>query len=214
VDWRQQRKQDLEQRMLEIVKLLGQCEQKLTYEEDPQTIGKLNIQIADLKKQINECKSDLDSYEQGQKTQVDLALTMANITFEDMDFVITALLKQKVVPVDNQDVFQPTDPAKKMSKNALTNNIRFLLDMGLAKANEVRNLIENNAKINFPDVPESLKASLNAEYTKLMKEGTHGDDLFISLHRFSSCQKADVRWQAAGLAILCYFFETCDVFEP
>lgn len=214
VDWRQQRKHDLEQRMLEIVKLLGQCEQKLTYEEDPQTIGKLENQIAALNKQKNDCQSDLDFHEQGQGGQRKLALTMANITFEDMDFVIKALLRQRIVASENQDTFRSTNPEQKMSKNGLTSNIRFLLDMGLAKANEVGHLIENTAKISFPDVPENLKSALNSKYLELIEEGIQGDDLFIRLHNFSSCQNSDPRWQAAGLAILCYFFETCDVFEP
>ncbi|MEP1079328.1 hypothetical protein NDI52_28370 [Leptolyngbya sp. PL-A3] len=214
VDWRQQRKHDLEHRMLSIITLLGECEQKLTYEEDPQTIGKLNNQIANLKKQKDECQSDLVSLDQGQGVQRSLALTMANITFEDMNFVIAALLRQRIVTIDSQDNFRTTDPERKMSKNGLTHNVRWLLDTGLAKANEVRHLIENNAKINFPDVPERLKATLNAEYLKLMEEGIRGDDLFMRLHEFSSCQNSDIRWQTAGLAILCYFFETCDVFEP
>lgn len=214
VNWRQQRKHDLEERMLEIVTLLGQCEQKLTYEEDPQTIGKLNNQITELKKRKNECQSDLNSLDQGQGQQRNLALTMANITFEDMNFVISAFLRQRLVTVDGQDNFRPTDPERKMSKNGLTSNVRLLLDMGLAKANEVRHLIENNAKINFPDVPERLKAALASEYLKLMEEGIRSDDLFVRLHEFSSCHNSDIRWQAAGLAILCYFFETCDVFEP
>jgi len=214
VNWRQQRKHDLEHRMFDIVTLLGECEKKITYEEDPQTIGKLNNQIANLKKQKDECQSDLDSLDQGQGVQRSIALTMANITFEDMNFVIAALLRQRIVATDSQDNFRPTDPERKMSKNGLTHNVRWLLDTGLAKANEVRHLIENNAKINFPDVPERLKATLNAEYLKLMEEGIRGDDLFMRLHEFSSCQNSDIRWQTASLAILCYFFETCDVFEP
>ena len=214
MDWRQQRQHDLEQRMLGIVKMLGQCEQKLTCEEDPQTIGKFQTQIAEFKKQINDCQSDLDSHGQGQGTQRTLALTMANITFEDMNFVITAFLRQRIVTVDDQGNFRPTNPEEKMSKNGLTSSIRLLLDMGLAKASEVRHLIENNAKINFPDVPERLKSALNVEYLKLIEEGVRGDDLFIRLHEFSSCKNSDLRWQAAGLAVLCYFFETCDVFEP
>lgn len=214
VDWREQRRHDLEQRLLEIVQLLGQCERKLTYEQDPQIVGKLEDQIEDFKKQINQCESDLDSLKQEQVGQRNLARTMANISNGDLNFVITALLKQRMVTVDSRDNFRPTDPEEKMSKNGLTNNIRFMLDMGLAKANEVRHLIENNAKINFPSVPEDLKSAFSREYLKLMEEGIRGDDLFMRLHEFSSCQKSDIRSQAAGLAILCYFFETCDVFEP
>lgn len=214
MDWRQQRKHDLEQRMLGIVKLLGQCEQKLTYEDDPQTIGKLQTQIAELKEQTDYCQSDLDSHGQRQGLQRDFTLTMANITNEDLNFVIAAFLKQRVITVDEQNNSPPTKPEEKMSKNGLTSHVRVLLDIGLPKANEVRHLIENNAKINFPDVPERLKSALKAEYLRLIEEGVRGDDLFMRLHTFSSCNNSDIRWQVAGLAVLCYFFEACDVFEP
>lgn len=214
MDWRQQRRYDIEKQMLDLVKLLGQCEQKLMYESDPPTIGKLESQIIDCKKRISDYESDLEVYGQKQEAQRSLAINMANITFEDMNFVITAFLRQRVNTVDSQSNFSPTKPEEKMLKNSLTSNIRFLLDDGLAKADKVRHLIENNAKINFPDVPERLKTALNTEYTRLKGEGIQGDDLFNSLQNFVSCNNPDLRWQLAGLAILCYFFETCDVFEP
>ncbi|MCY7332037.1 MAG: hypothetical protein LH649_05130 [Pseudanabaena sp. CAN_BIN31] len=214
MNWQQQRIHDREQRMLTSVKLLGEYEQEIIYEDDPQAINKLENKINKLKKQIDNYQSDLNHDGLKQSTQRNLALTMANITFEDMNFVIAAFLRQRINIVEGQENFRPTNPEVKMLKNGLTSNIRLLLDMGLAKANEVRHLIENNAKTNFPDVPDRLKSTLNFEYHKLIEENIQGDDLFIRLHAFSSCQNTDLRWQAAGLAILCYFFETCDVFEP
>lgn len=213
MDWRQQRKYDLEQRMLNIVELLGQCEQSLTYEDDPQIVGKLKTQISKLKRQKKECESDLDSHGQGE-AQRNLALTMATITNEDLNFVISALLRQRTITIEEQNNSPPTKPEEKMSKNGLTSSTRFLLDAGLPKANEVRHLIENNAKLNFPDIPEKLKAALKAEYLRLIEEGVYGNDLFDCLHRFSSCNSPDFRRQVAGLSVLCYFFEACDVFEP
>jgi hypothetical protein len=214
VNWRQQRRQDLEQQMLSIIKLLGQIEQRLIYEEDPQTIAKLKAQINELKIQRDDCQIDLDSSGDEQERQRKLAVRMADITFEDLNFVITAFLRQRVVAIEDQNTSLPTKPEEKMSKNGLTSGIKLLLDTGLAKTSEVRHLIENNAKINFPDVPERLKSALNSEYFRLIEEGIRGDDLFMRLHEFSSCNNSDFRWQLAGLAVLCYFFETCDVFEP
>ena len=139
---------------------------------------------------------------------------MTNINFDDINFVISALLRQNINTVNNQSIIPPTDPIQKMSKNGLTSKVGFLLRSGMASAGEVRHLIENNAKINFPDVPEKLKATLNTEYVRLKGEGIYGDELFKLLHEFSSCKSSDASWRAAGLAILCYFFESCDVFEP
>lgn len=213
MDWRQQHKTNLEQRLLKIVKLIGECEDNLICEQDPQSAEKLRNQIATLKKQKNECESDLESHKQEKVSRTELAITMASVTFEDLNFVIAALLKQQICVVNTQDNFCPTYPQEKMSKNGLTNDVKFLLETGLAKAHEVRHLIENIVKINFPDVPDKLKAALSAEYFKLVDEGIQGDELFRRMNQFSSCHSSDLRWQVAGLAILCYFFEACDVFE-
>jgi hypothetical protein len=214
MDWREERKSNLEKRLEKTVKLLGECEQNLIDESDPTIKSKLRSRISELKEEMDNCKCDLDSLEQKNGTRQSSALTMANITHDDVNFVITALLNQRIVFIDSKDNFQSTYPEEKMSKNDLTHEIKFTLGMGLAKAREVRHFIENNAKINFPDVPERLKASLNAEYTRLISSGMRGDDLFNSLYNFSHQNNQNPSRQLAGLAVLCYFFETCDVFEP
>lgn len=214
MSWREEHRSNLELKMGKVVRLLGEYDQQLIDETDPQSRSKLKSQISELKGQMHECQGDLDSFGEEQVTQRNLALTMASVTYEDINFVITALLNQRMIAVDGQDNFQPTNPEGKMSKNDLTHSIKFFLDMGLAKAGEVRHFVENNAKINFPDVPERLKASLNAEYIKLIRSGVRGDELFMQLYKFSSHNNPDPLRQAAGLAVLCYFFETCDVFEP
>jgi hypothetical protein len=211
--WRDEHRSNLEKKMEKIVKLLGDCETRLIDESDPQAKSRLKTQASELKREMLECQSDLDSIEQ-EPARRNLALTMANITYEDIEFVITALLNQRMIPVDIQENFQPTNPQEKMSKNGLTHKIKFLLDMGLAKSGEVRHFIENNAKINFPDVPERLKTALSTEYSTLVEAGVKGDELFMQLYHFSSHNNQDPLRQAAGLAVLCYFFETCDVFEP
>jgi hypothetical protein len=211
-DWKQQCKDNTEQEMLRIVNLIRDYQEDLTNESDPRNIAKCKKSISELKQKLEDHEIDLKSHSHGQGKK-QLALDMANITHEDLNFVITAFLRQRIPNVDDQNNFPPTKPEEKMSKNGLTSTIKILLDVGLPKANEVRHLIENNAKINFPDVPERLKSSFKIEYLKLVKEGIKGDDLFNSLHKFASCNNTEPRWQLAGLAVLCYFFETCDVFE-
>lgn len=209
------RKSSLEKTMIKIVGVLGECDQKLIDENDPKARSKLKSQISELKQQLSDCEADISSCEPEQRMHRNLALTMSNITFEDMNFIITALINQKIPTTDNtQDSFQTTNPEAKMSKNNLSSKIKFLLNMGLGQAKEVRHFIENNAKIYFPDIPERIKASLNAGYSDLIKSGIKGDELFIQMYNFSHHNDPDPSRQAAGLAVLCYFFETCDVFEP
>jgi hypothetical protein len=214
MDWREERKSNLGERLLKTVKLLGECEQSLIDESDPQAKSKLRTQISELREEMNNCQLDLENLESTSHIQRSPALAMANVAYDDITFVITALLNQKQHSLDGQDTFEPTNPEEKMSKNNLTHEIKFVLSMGLAKAGEVRDFIEKNAKINFPDVPERLKAALNDEYEKLLSEGIRGDELFNRLYNFSHQNNPNPSRQLAGLAVLCYFFETCDVFEP
>jgi hypothetical protein len=214
VDWRQQRKNDLEERMLNLVQLLSKYENKSIEESDPKETQRLKSEIASLKQQMSECQCDLDSLTTEKGTHKNLAEVMSNVTNDEIHFAITALLNQDKDAMNGKENFQPTNPKQKMSKNDLTHKIKFLLDMGLAKAEEVRHFIENIAKINYPNLAASLKASLNTEYSRQINLGVRGDELFMHLYAYSSNNSVDPSKQAAGLAVLCYFFETCDVFEP
>lgn len=214
MNWQQQRQKDLDEQMLQIVCQMGECEKSLNIEDDPQRKAQLEAQIDFLKQRQRACQQELESLNHQQVMRKTLVVVMPDITSEDLDLVITALLKQQVNAPALAEVFILTDPEQKMSKNCLTQNIRFMLDMGLAKAREVHRLIENLAKIISPDVPVRIKTALGKEYSNLVEQGIHGDELFIHLHRFASRQNTDPRWQAAGLALLCYFFETCEVFDP
>lgn len=213
--WREERKLRLEQRMDKIVSLLSDCEQQLIDESDPKAKSKLKAQISDLKQQMQECEDDLAVFGQEQGINRNLTLTMANVTHYEIDLVITALLHQDTYPPINiQDRLQATKAIEKMSKNNLTYQIKFLLDTGLAKAADVSHCIENLVKINLPNVPEALKFSLNTEYRTLKASGFQGDELFKQMYNFSYNNNPDPSRQVAGLAVLCYFFEACDVFEP
>jgi SAM-dependent MidA family methyltransferase len=213
--WREERKLALEKSMDKILSLLGDYEQQLINEIEPKAKDKLKTQISDLKQQMQDCGNDLAAFEQEQGNNKNLSLTMANVTHYEIDLVITALLHQDTsYPINIQDRLQTTKAIEKMSKNNLTNQIKFLLDMGLAKASDVHHFIENLVKINLSNVPEALKFSLNAEYKILKESGLQGDELFKQMYNFSHNNNPDPSRQVAGLAVLCYFFEACDVFEP
>lgn len=214
MDWKEQRLDDLQDQMLEITKTIGNCEKKLISEDDPIIIKKLENNINQLKERSRNCQEEISSLTSQKELQKNLIRTMPEITNEDISLVINALLRQNIPLMESSDNFQTTEPTKKMAKNSLTQNVRFMLDMGLGKAKEVRHLIENFVKINISSVPENLKTALNNEYNKLIKQNIKGDELFQSLHQFSSCYSSDFKWQAAGLAVLCYFFESCEIFEP
>ena len=83
--------------------------------------------------------------------------------------------------------------------------------MGMAQTKLVKEFIKNNLDSMFG---ERLKQGFVNKYENLAKkEKLKGDVLFDSLLEFSSMSNSDFKQKAAGLAILSYFFESCDVFE-
>ena len=83
--------------------------------------------------------------------------------------------------------------------------------MGLTQAKHVAEFIGNSPDAHFGD---RLKEGFVSEYKRLLNEdGLKGDDLFSALLDFASAGKGEFRIRAAGLGVLVYLFEKCEVFE-
>lgn len=77
---------------------------------------------------------------------------------------------------------------------------------------EVEEFVEHVA-IRDSRFPERLKAGFVAEYSRLKEQGFEGDSLFEALREFAYGRTRNFQKQAAGLAVLVYLFEKCEVFE-
>ena len=108
--------------------------------------------------------------------------------------------------------FTITNVREKILRNQLTEEVSSLITMGMGKVKEVGYFIEHNARLR-PDFPEKLNAGFVAEYQRLWNKGIKGDALFESLRQFSCGYNSDFKKAAAGLAVLSYLFEKCEVFE-
>lgn len=64
-----------------------------------------------------------------------------------------------------------------------------------------------------PDFPERLKAGFLEKYYALRKVGHKGDELFELMCEFAQQGLKRQSDRTAGLAVLIYLFEICDVFE-
>jgi hypothetical protein len=106
----------------------------------------------------------------------------------------------------------PTTPLEKMRKNRLTNGVRLKLTLGLSIFNEVESFVQSVARMD-PHFPERLKTGFVTRYNDFLAEGVDGDVLFNTLHDFSSSSSCNFDRQSAGLGVLCYLFQTCEVFE-
>ncbi len=100
----------------------------------------------------------------------------------------------------------------KIKKNDLDAESRAVIAMGLGVAPEVSRYIESVAQID-PEFPERLKAGFLEKYWRLKKEGIKGADLFELMCRFAQQGFSRQGQRSAGLAVLIYLFESCEVFE-
>jgi hypothetical protein len=148
--------------------------------------------------------------EHEQWVRISLAQEIPSIGFSELEVVAQGLVSRPMRPVDNLTL---TPPAEKMERNLLTENSHFLLSMGLSKAREVEEYVSHVSLIDSK-FPERLKTGFRDQYDKYLEEGSRGDELFTLLHQYASGFSYGFKRQAAGLAILTYLFEKCEVFEP
>lgn len=210
MDLHQQREQNLEKWIQEDIDLRKELEDTRRYADCPKEKARLKREIEEVKERIICHQTELDSFVDQKKFKEAIAREMPVITFYELEIVTGFILSAPPAPPDAS--FTLTDPIQKMLKNKLTENVRFLLTMGMGKVREVNRYVDHCAIVN-PDLPERLKAGFVVEYRKLRTRGLEGDILFDSLHKFSSGNSSDFRKMTAGLAILSYLFEKCEVFE-
>lgn len=110
------------------------------------------------------------------------------------------------------DGFVLIPPEDKIKKNELGNGSRRIVTMGFGVSREVRTFVESVTQVDA-DFPERLKAGFLEEYYRLKRLGHAGDALFDLMCRFAQRGFKEQVKRSAGLAVLVYLFETCEVFE-
>lgn len=100
-------------------------------------------------------------------------------------------------------------PKEKIDKNKLSPEVENLIIKGMAQTKLVGDYIDKNPD---PEFGERLRQGFINEYKKL-KEELDGDNLFYALLDFACGNSSSFKEKAAGLTVLCYFFEKCDIFE-
>jgi hypothetical protein len=131
-----------------------------------------------------------------------------NITFAELSIVTKYLVSGQAVLGGSLTVIPPKE---KIKKNALSSSVEQLITMGMTQVRQVGEFIAKCPDIDFG---ERLKQGFVMEYERLKnEEKLKSDDLFYALLDFASNQDSDFRNRAAGLAVLVYLFEKCEVFE-
>jgi hypothetical protein len=154
--------------------------------------------------QLRGLKSEHEAWVRGR-----LRAAVPAVGFAQLQVVAAAMVNAPVGPPPDLLLI---DPAAKMAKNGLTDRVRFNLTLGLSKAYEVDRFVVHIAAVD-PTFPDALRARFVQQYTALKADGVEGDALFEALRLFATNGHHDFALQAAGLAVLAYLFEKCEVFE-
>jgi hypothetical protein len=140
--------------------------------------------------------------------QDSLRTQIADITFAELDVILKYLM---AVPVPIKDeAITVIPPGKKIKKNELSVGVGNLITMGMMQAKLVENYLNKHPDTQFAD---RLRAGFVKKYEELRKQMMNGDILFFELLDFASINSMEFKQITAGLSVLVYFFEKCDVFE-
>ena len=138
-----------------------------------------------------------------------LATEMRNVGFSELESIIKAISSVPEMPTED---FTVTAPREKMVRNQLSNQVGNLIVMGMTRSREVSDYLKKSSTRDA-DFPERLKSGFIAAYRRFRSEGLVDDALFEAMHKFASGGSVTIQKQAAGLAVLVYLFESCEVFE-
>jgi hypothetical protein len=139
----------------------------------------------------------------------DMAQAMPAITFVELEVVTQALVGNATAQPDSISLVPPRD---KMAKNGLTTQTDTLFKLGLVQSTQVRQFVEHMTNVDSGFVSRLTSGFVN-EYERQRGEGLEGDELFAALQRFAAQERYQAQYQCAGLAVLVYLFERCEVFE-
>lgn len=139
-----------------------------------------------------------------------LAQAAPNVGFPELEVVCGALQAPPALPALPNP---PTAPAEKLSKNRLTREVHTRVLAGLSFFPLVEDYVEMVTRLD-DRFPERLRAGFLEKYEDFRQCGLDGDALFAALHDYASSGSSDFTRQAAGLGVLCYLFQKCEVFEP
>lgn len=135
--------------------------------------------------------------------------TFADVSFPELENAVSWVAGQAPAPNGSFDLLAPDE---KVKKNSLSNGSRHIIAAGLTSRATVSDYVEAEAQLD-PDFPDRLKAGFLAEYYARRQEGHKGDELFELMCSFAQRGLRRQADKTAGIAVLIYLFEICDVFE-
>lgn len=130
------------------------------------------------------------------------------VTFADLEVTITYLVGNS--DVQYEGTLEIITPYEKIEKNSLSADVENLLKMGLIRQNQLEDYLNKNLDATFS---ARLRNLFVEEYNRLKGEEFSSDEIFYKLLEFASGNNSEFPRQAAGLTIVAYYFNVCDIFE-
>lgn len=132
--------------------------------------------------------------------------SLDNLNSEELNKVIENI-SQKDTPA-KPTLSIPTK--EKLSWNQLSQDTRGMIEHGRVRSRFVEAYFINHVD---PNLGQAIGRSFREEYLALKKQNHTPNQIFRELQEFAGGMAGSVQRQTAVLAILTYFFETCDIFE-
>ena len=131
---------------------------------------------------------------------------LSRVGFAELKPVLEAIAQKEPDPI-NEPTKAPS-PCK-VEKNNLTTSAAELLRIGRIKEHLVGQFLSQSA---WPETANRIAKAIRDRYLSLKTIGLPADEIFAHLRQFVGMSPEPER-EAAELAVLCYFFHRCDIFE-
>lgn len=128
------------------------------------------------------------------------------LVLADLVPIIEALQRQD--PNAGDPPLTPPSP-EKLEKNALSEESGLLLRIGRRKSGLVDTFFRKSPR---PDLGERIAEAFRTRYAELKAFGLPADSIFKHLQDYAG-MNGEPKRQGAALAVLAYFFDSCDIFE-
>ncbi len=134
---------------------------------------------------------------------------MAQFSFKELEEIITWLADSTDIPANNLLV---TPLEQKIARNNLSPSTRQLIAIGIGLVGEVESYINLKSKTE-PGFAYLLLGPLMTLYGTLKIDGISNDEVVSELVHFA-CGHSRIpsKW-VAGIVLIAYFFERCDLLD-
>ena len=129
------------------------------------------------------------------------------VDFAELDNLLKYLVSDQITI---NDEYRVKAPLKKIQKNKLSKQVSQAIFRGMIGIDQVRKYIKKHPDVEFGN---RVRETFVLKYRELYSTGVLADKLFYNLWDFASLHSNDPKVTAAGLSVLVYLFEACEVFE-